>query len=145
MIGSVLLAGVCLLPPMFDMDGPSCLIETEECRCSECLAWEATAGATEYRIMRTTLSTGNEVQVGIVGERVTDEDGTIDLPELWCVAKDVPFPHEGTSYRYTVVACNINGCSPTPSNGVTYVGSPYACFSNDREVSCYIGDPVVTR
>jgi len=143
MLLTLALAGLCLTPPLYATDGPPCALETAECRCSECLTWDAATGATRYEVVRETISTGAVYTVGAVYSHL-DEDGTLALPTLWCVADDSSFPHDGTLYRYQVRACNASSCSAW-SNGVQYRGSPYACFVGGREVACYLGDSVVTR
>lgn len=143
-LASVLLAaGVCLSSPLYATDGPPCGDETAECRCSECMDWDATSTATRYEISRETLSTHTVYAVGTVVPQL-DADGASQLPTTWCFAHDSVFPHDGTLYRYQTRACNAVGCGGW-SVGVQYRGAPYACFEGGREVVCYIGDTLATR
>lgn len=132
---SVLLAA-CLSPPFFpaDFSGPTCdpAAQEEECRCSECFAWDASPGAASYRVERKAASSSSWYSVGNVAE------------PMWCVARDSSFPRQGVLYEYRVVAGNEHG-EADPSPVVRYRGAPYACFDGGREVQCYVGDPLVTR
>lgn len=139
-----LLLAACLSMPLFDMSGPPCADETVACRCSECIAWDATHNATRYEVERETVSSGTKYAVGTVAQRVVDEAGTVELPELWCAAWDNPFPREDVLYRYRVRACNDAGCSDW-SAAVQYRAAAYACFDGGVEVQCYVGDEVASR
>ena len=142
----ILLAAVCAAPPLFAMTGPVCSPANQavECRCSECMTWDAVPGATRYEVVRETISNGAVYGVGAVYSRFVDDEGTLGLPTQWCAAMDSSFPHAGTAYRYQVRACNAVGCGAW-SGAVVYVGAVYACFTGGREVQCYVADPVVTR
>ena len=126
------------------MDGPPCADETEECRCSECMTWDAVPDAVRYEVVRETISTGATYKVGSVYKRFIDEEGTMELPKTWCMARDSSFPREGVLYRYQVRACSLTACGAW-SDAVHYRGAPYACFDAGREIACYVGDAVVTR
>lgn len=145
MIAGLVLAA-CLNQPLFDMTGPVCPPERQglECECSECFTWDPELRATRYEIRRQTVSSGAYFMVGTIAEReFTDEDTGLsyrDVPELWCTAKDDPFPRAGTRYRYSVRACNAYGCGEF-SNDVEYAGAPYACYEGAGEIQCYPGDP----
>lgn len=138
-------------PPLFDLTGPICpsanlLIP---CQCSEGMVWDPDPSATSYEINRETPSSGTRLTVGTIVEQTwLDEDGPHRLPPpaQWFFAKDSAFPQEGVEYRYRVRACNSIGCGPWNEDSPTsYVAAPYACFDGGREVSCYVGDPVVTH
>ena len=143
MIPLLLAAGLCLSPPLYTTDGPPCADETQECRCSECMEWDAAAGATRYEIVRETLSTHAVYNVGTIYSQF-DEYGDVTLPTRWCFGKDSGFPRDGTLYRYQVRACNAIACGAW-SNAVHYRGAPFACFEGGREIACYVGDSLVTR
>jgi len=160
--------GACDQPPAFGQwdDLPACPpegIPTEPCQttcspereqvqcgCSECLFWDPEPLASWYEVNRETVSSGTMVQVGSVQPRVVDEAGATVLPTTWCPPWDVPFPREGTAYRYRLRACNRNGttgepqCGPWTEPGVVYVAAPYWCGSI-AESQCYVGDPVAGR
>ena len=141
---ALLLFGLCLTPPLYATDGPPCAAEHLECRCSECMMWDAVPDSVRYEVVRETISTGATYKVGYIYQRFIDEEGTLELPTKWCMARDSSFPREGVLYRYQVRACNLVACSGW-SNAVYYRGAPYACFFGGREVACYVGDAVVTR
>ena len=145
MIVLTLAAGLCATPPLYATDGPPCSDEAAECRCSECLTWDAYPGAIRYEVVRETLSTHAVYTVGKIHLRFIDEEGTTELPTTWCVARDSSFPHDGTLYRYQVRACTVDQMCSGWSNAIQYRGAPYACFVGGREVACYVGDSVVTR
>lgn len=138
-------------PPLFDLSGPICPSANllTPCQCSECMTWDADPNATSYEINRETVSAGIYQTVGTLMQQTwTDEEGTHTRPPstIWCFAKDSAFPHEGVQYRYKVRICNSIGCGPwNDDSPISYVAAPYACFDGGREVSCYVGDPIVTH
>lgn len=150
MIAALLLAGTCLELVVFDMTGPACSPERAgvECGCSECLSWDPDPNATSYEVNRETVSSGTFQTVGTVNgwwyTLDTGESVWAQPPALWCVGRDVPFPHEGVQYRYKYRGCNGAGCGPW-SDPVLYVGAPYACFDGTGEIACYVGDSLATR
>jgi len=125
---ALLIAGLCLSPPLFDMSGPACTDPTIECGCSECMAWDPTPNADRYDVIRTDPG-GAEWIVGTsaIHGGYTADDGTVwppDPQELWCFAKDASLPVEGQLYLYKVRACNVYGCGPA-SVQVPYMAAPY--------------------
>lgn len=126
-----------------------------ECGCDEDLSWDpveiSEAGTplevTRYEIERETVSTGVRVVVGANDRQtwVDEDDVTFTrIATSWSFARDVPFPREGTWYRYRVLACAGPKCGEF-SPPMEYVTAPYACHDDAGEGPCYVGDPVVDR
>jgi hypothetical protein len=128
---------ICNSPPLFDLSGSTCIKskQSSACGCSECMLWDASAGATWYEIRRCTLD-----GVCVVTGDTRWKNRTGFTETMWCSAWDAPFPLAGVSYDYSVRACK-NGpagpiCSTVLSNPVRYVGAPYMCISGGVEISC---------
>jgi len=141
MIAAILLAVVCLNPPLFDMSGPTCAAPFEACKCSECITWDVLPGALRYEVLRHNPG-GSTTAVGttkILGG-YTDDGVTVpaDPQELWCFAMDYPFPVEGATYAYEVRGCNSFGCGPWSglTGSTTYVAAPYWCWAGGARVGC---------
>ena len=136
-------AQTCTTPPLFDLSGPSCTTSRQatQCGCSECIAWDAVAGATWYDIRRCDQAGAN---CTIVGDTRWRNRGTV-RPTLWCAPWDKPFPLLRASYQYSVRAC-VDGpvgpvCSLHFSSPVGYVAAPYMCIENGVEVACSTSTP----
>lgn len=139
MIAALLAA--CLFAPLY-LEIGSCDLAVGPCHCTD-LEWDASAGATSYEIARETVSAGVWQPMGTVSQSC-DEADNCSLATAWPLARDASVPHASVQYRYRVRACNAAGCgawSATADNRAW----PYACFEDDREVACYVGDPIVTR
>ena len=142
---SALLLSVCTTGAVLydtDLSGPPCADYTAECRCNECVTWEAAPRATSYRVERKAASSSDWYAVGNVAAQTTEE-GTIPAPTTWCVARDSSFPRRGVLYDYRVIAVNAAGESG-PSATVQYRGAPYWCGDDSGESQCYVGDAKVT-
>src|SRR5262245_42805222 len=128
----------CSSPPLFDLSGATCSTTKQgvPCGCSECVIWDASAGATWYEIQRCDAVTG---ACTIVGDTKWKNRSGVTT-RMWCAAWDAPFPIVGVSYDYRVRACRDGAsgalCSTTLSNSVRYVGAPYMCFQGGLEVAC---------
>ena len=129
---AMILAAVCLKPPLFAMDGPACADQTVECGCSECMTWLPSATAEWYEVLRANPDgTTQNVGTAPVYRGYTDEDGVVHpaVPQLlWCFARDVSFPIEGRTYSYRVAACRagaIPPCGAWSADPVVYVAGPY--------------------
>jgi hypothetical protein len=133
---AIALAGVCAFMPSF-APGAVCTSANEavECRCSECISWDAGipdvthAAATSYEIHRLDPDGTLHVQT-ITRTPSYDDAGNLagyDPPRTtWCPAKhDESMPLEGRTYRYTVRAC-AGGVCEVPSAEHVYVAAPYA-------------------
>jgi len=141
-------ARTCDAPPLFSPGGPLCSASRQdtECGCSECLTWDAAAGATWYEIRRCDRSGGDCTFVGDTRWKnraaFTDSGGfhAAVRPTLWCVAWDAPFPLLSVAYDYKVRACTDGPggpvCSAGYSNPVGYVAAPYMCIEQGLEVPC---------
>ena len=136
-------AQTCGAAPLFDLSGPNCSASRQgmECSCSECLEWDAAAGATWYEIRRCDRSGAN---CTIVGDTRWRNHAEI-RPTVWCAAWDAPFPAAGASYDYTVRSCadGASGpvCAGQLSNPVGYVAAPYMCVENGLETECRTSTP----
>jgi hypothetical protein len=148
-IAPPVLAKSCDTAPLFDMNGPNCSADNQdkECGCSECLIWDAAAGATWYEIRRCDASGANCTIVG--NTRWRNHDAFVDKwgnshatirPTMWCAAWDGPFPEPGVTYDYSVRSCADGGsapvCSTAFSNAVGYLTAPYMCIEDGLEVPC---------
>jgi hypothetical protein len=130
----------CPTAPLFSMSGPVCASGsiTSVCGCSECIEWDASAGATFYEIQRCDDSGNNCV---VVGDTRRGSHNTYRAKKtLWCAAWDTPFPHRGALYRYSIRACveDKSGplCSTALSDSVEYAAAPYMCIADGVEVPC---------
>lgn len=136
-------AQTCTSPPLFDLGGPICGVDRQgqSCGCSECMEWDAAAGAEWYEIRRCDSSGANCMIVGDTRWR--------NRPALvatrWCFPWDKPFPVRGAAYDYTIRSCAGDPASPTcsgqPSNSIRYVTAPYMCIDDELEVACVSGTP----
>ena len=143
------LAQTCDKAPLFDLTGPDCTSGRQGllCGCSECMAWDAAAGATWYEIQRCDSSGGNCLIVGDTRSRnhaaFQSRSGVVYpaiRPTLWCAAWDAPFPAPVTSYSYAVRACTDGAtgpvCASQLSTAVHYATAPYMCIEHGVEVAC---------
>ena len=131
----LLLAGICLWIPSFELGGTICTPANQniECRCSECITWDVEAPSPApmvrwYDIERTNSDGTFSVVGGTWRQDWIDEDGvnnTTPAANIWCPAKDNVMVREGQLYAYRVRACNLAGCSPYVES-VEYVAAPYA-------------------
>ena len=139
----------CGAAPLFDLSGPGCSAGRQglECTCSECLVWDAAAGATWYEVRRCDASGANCTIVGDTRWRnhagFTTAEGGVQpaiRPTVWCAAWDGPFPVLGASYDYSVRSCTDGASGPVCngqfSNAVGYLAAPYMCIDNGLEVAC---------
>lgn len=139
---------IVFFPP--ELVGPTCAPERQdvECGCSECLTWEVVEGVTGYEVERVTVSSGAtylyDLPLQLFVDPVTQEVTTFQQM-IWCPAKGVPFPREGTLYAVRVRAYRPGPILGDPSNEVVYRAAPYACFESGDEVQCYTADPLARR
>jgi len=153
-IAPPLRAQTCGAAPLFDMTGPSCgtYRQGKECACSECLAWDAAAGATWYEIKRCDSSGSSCTIVGDTRSRnhaaFTGPSGVVYpaiRPTIWCAAWDGPFPVLGMLYEYSVRSCadGASGpvCNAQFSSAVGYLAAPYMCIDDGLEVACKVTIP----
>ena len=136
MLATILLAGVCAWQPSFSGLGLPCSPANQEveCRCGECLQWDAALDSQSAALVRwyNVERTDPDGSVRLVGriDRLEwlDEESvwrTEPPSAFWCAARDVPMVREGAPYGYRVQSCNFAGCSAW-SEPVEYVGAPYA-------------------
>jgi hypothetical protein len=131
-------APACPSPPLFDLSGPTCTTSNQNapCGCSECVMWDASAGATWYEVRRCNVQTGSCTIVG--NTKWKNRPGF--TARMWCAPWDAPFPAAGVAYDYTVRACTDGPsgplCATSLSNSVRYVGAPYMCVQGGIEVPC---------
>jgi len=131
-----MLLGLCLFMPLFDDTGPACspAAAIEECRCTECMKWDAAVEGSGfpivryYDIERTEPGGGFSIVGGTWRRDWIDEDGvdqTTPPANIWCFAKDNPMPLEGLLYGYRVRPCNLAGCGAYQGE-IEYMAAPYA-------------------
>jgi hypothetical protein len=160
MLAALILAGVCLSPPLFDGSGPPCTTDRQlvECGCSECFSWDpvladpvAGTPAADWYVVYRFDPTGAVQLVGTTRTRnrpawVDDSGNPHPVVRItqWCPAWDSSFPHEGVTYTYQLSACVVGArCSATGPAFVSYVGAPYRCFAGGLETPCYPGAPLL--
>lgn len=141
MLTAIVLAGICTVPPLMDMSGPTCtkVYESVECRCSEAMTWDVSPTAEWYEVNRinpdnTTMWVGDTRWRDKVG--YTDEDGNVFPPviaqALWYFVWDISIPQEGQTYQYRVRACLTQPQGATSCGGVpTAPGQPCCGTWND--------------